>query len=150
VLDDIEHLFLEGLHQLLGVDRADALDHAGGEVLLYALGGGRRRRAQEIGTKLHPVRPIVDPSAARLHELARANGRSVADDGDQIALAARLDTQHAEAAVLVVEGDALDEAGEVLAVGCGLRHSHPRLTSSPLRSPGARSSIGAQRLQEPC
>ncbi len=104
--------------QLLGVDRADALDHARGEVLLDALGRGRRRRAQEIGAELHAVRPVVDPPPARLDELAGADGRSVADDGDQIALTARLHPQHAEAAVLVVEGDALDEAGEVLAFGC--------------------------------
>ena len=35
------------------------------------------------------------------------------DDGDQITLAARLHPQHAEAAILVVEGNPLDEAGEV-------------------------------------
>jgi hypothetical protein len=33
---------------------------------------------------------IVDPPPARLHELAGANRRGMADDGDQIALAARL------------------------------------------------------------
>ena len=89
-----------------------------GEVLLDALGRGRRRRAEEIGAKLYAVRPVVDPPPARLHELAGADGRSVADDRDQIAMAARLDPQDAEAAVLVVEGDALDQAGEVLAFGC--------------------------------
>jgi hypothetical protein len=44
----------------------------------------------------------------------------MADDGDQITLTARLHPQDAEAAVLVVEGDAFDAAGEVLALGCGL------------------------------
>ena len=39
----------------------------------------------------------------------------MADDGNQVALAAGLDAQDAEAAVFVVEGDPLDEAGEVLA-----------------------------------
>ena len=117
LLDDVEHRFAERPDQLLGVDRADALDHAGGEVLLDALGGGRRRRAQEIGAELHAVRPVVDPPPARLHELAGADRRGVADDGDQVALAARLHPQHAEAAVVVVEGDALDETGEVLLAG---------------------------------
>ena len=102
---------------------------AGGEVLLDALGRGRRRRAEEIGAKLYAVRPVVDPPPARLHEFAGANRRRVADDRDQIAMAARLDTQHAEPAVLVVKGDALDETGEVFAVRCsgsagaGLFHS---------------------------
>ena len=88
------------------------------EVLLDALGRGRRRRAEKMGAKLYTVRPVVDPPPARLHELAGADGRSVADDRDQIAMAACLDPQHAEAALLVVEGDALDQAGEVLAFGC--------------------------------
>ena len=120
LLDDVEHLFAEGLHQLLGVDRADALDHARGEVLLDALGRSRRRCAQEVGAELHAVRPIVDPPAARLDELAGTDCRRMADDGDQVALAPRLHPQHAEPAVLVVKGNALDETGEVFAVGCGL------------------------------
>ena len=91
LLDDVEHLFAEGLDQLLGVDRADALDHAGGKVLLDALGGGRRRRAQEVGAELHAVRPVVDPPAARLDELAGTDGCGMTDEGDQITLAARLD-----------------------------------------------------------
>ena len=150
LLDDVEHLFAEGLDQLLGVDRADALDHARGEVLLDALGRRGRRRAQEVGAELHAMRPVVDPPAACLDELAGADRRGMADDGDQVALAARLHPQDAEPAVLVVEGDALDEAGEVLAVGCGLRRPHPRLTFPPPRSPGADSSSGAPLLPEPC
>ena len=63
------------------------------------VGGAARRNRLE----LHAVRPVVDPPAARLHELAGADGRSVADDGDQVALAAGLHPQH-EAAV-PVEGD---------------------------------------------
>jgi hypothetical protein len=104
--------------QFLCVDRPDALDHAGGEVLLDALGRGRRRRAQEICAKLYAVRSVVDPPSARLHELAGADGRSVADDRDQVAMAACLYPQNAEAALLVVEGDALDQAGKVLAFRC--------------------------------
>jgi hypothetical protein len=52
----------------------------------------------------------------------------MADDGDQVPLAPRLHPQDAEPTVLVVECHPLDETGEVLAVGCGLRRSHPRLT----------------------
>ena len=36
----------------------------------------------------------------------------MADDGHQIAVAARLRPEHAEAVLGVVEGDPLDEAGE--------------------------------------
>ena len=77
------------------------------------------------------MRPVVDPPAARLHELTGANGRSVADDRDQIAMAARLDPQDAEAALLVVEGDALNQAGEVLALE--LRVIRRRENVPPLR-----------------
>jgi hypothetical protein len=42
----------------------------------------------------------------------------VADDRDQIALVARLHPQHAEAALVVVEGDPFDQPGEVLAFEC--------------------------------
>jgi hypothetical protein len=35
----------------------------------------------------------------------------IAEDGDQVALAAGFDTQHAEPVFFVVEGDALDEPG---------------------------------------
>jgi hypothetical protein len=43
----------------------------------------------------------------------------MADDSDQITLAARLHAQDAKAAVLVVKRHSLNEAGEVLAFDCG-------------------------------
>ena len=64
------------------------------------------------------MRAVVDPLPRNLDEPARRDRGGVTDDGDQIALAAHLHPQHAEAAVLVVKGDPLDEAGEVLAFGC--------------------------------
>jgi hypothetical protein len=41
----------------------------------------------------------------------------MADNGDQVALAAGLHPQHAEPAVFIVKGNALDETGEVLLAG---------------------------------
>jgi hypothetical protein len=41
----------------------------------------------------------------------------MADDRNQVALAAGLDPQHAETAILVEKGDTLDEASEVLLAG---------------------------------
>ena len=145
LLDDVEDLLAERLDQLLGVDRADALDHARGEVLLDALGGGRRCRAQKIGAELHAVGPIVDPAAARLDELAGADRRGMADDSDQIALAAGLHPQHAEAAVFVVEGDPLDEAGEVFALGRGRRrYLHLRRLGSAVETDHADGEVGME------
>ena len=62
-LDHVEHLLTEGAQELLGVGRADAPDHAGREVLLDAVGRGRRRCAQEPRLELLAMCPIVDPFA---------------------------------------------------------------------------------------
>ena len=55
---------------------------------------------------------VVDPFARGGDPLAGGDRGGVADDGHQIAMAARLDAQNAEAVLGVVEGDPLDEAGE--------------------------------------
>ncbi len=70
---------------------------------VYRRGGGG---FQETHAELPPVRPLVDPFAGRNH-------RGVAHRGDEIAVGAGLDTEHAEAGLGVVEGDPLDEAGQV-------------------------------------
>ena len=57
------------------------------------------------------VRAVIDPGSARLNELAGRDHRRVTEDGDQVALAAGFDVQHAEPVFFVVKGDALDEAG---------------------------------------
>ena len=53
---------------------------------------------------------------AGLDELAGADRGRVADHGDQVALAADLDPQHAEAVLGVVERHPLDQAGQRLAL----------------------------------
>ena len=60
-LDDVEHLVAERLHQLAGVDLADAAYHARAQVLLDALGRRRRRAAQEVRLELVAVGAVVDP-----------------------------------------------------------------------------------------
>ena len=99
VLDQVEHRLAERLHQPAGVDRADALDHAGAQVTLDALERGRRGGAQEGGLELQAVGAVVDPGARGLDELAGADRGRGADHRHQIPLAAHLDPQHAEAAV---------------------------------------------------
>ena len=114
LLDDVEHGFAEGAHELLRIDRPDAADHAGAEIFLDALDRRRCRRLEERGSELDAMRAVVDPAAARLDELAGRDHRGMAEDGDQIALAAGFDPQHAEAVLGVVERDALDQAGQNL------------------------------------
>ena len=72
---------------------------------------------QEGGLELQAVGAVVDPGAGGLDELAGADRGGSADHGDQIALAANLDPQHAEAGLGVVEGHPLDQAGQGLALG---------------------------------
>ena len=117
LLDDVEHGLAEGRDQPLGVDRADALDHAGAEVLLDALGRGRRGGPQEGGLELQAVRAVVDPGPAGVDELARPIAAAAPTTVDEVALAADLDAQHAEAGLGVVEGDPLDQPGQRLALG---------------------------------
>ena len=111
-LDDVEHLLAEGAHELLGVDRANAADHAGREVLLDAVDRGRGRGAQEPRLELLAVGAVVDPFARGGDPLAGGNGCGMADHGHQIAMPARLGAQNAEAVLGIVVGDALDEAGQ--------------------------------------
>jgi hypothetical protein len=67
------------------------------------------------GTRQIPVpRRIVLVQAARLDELAGRDRGRVADDGDQVALTPCLDAQDAEAVLLVVEPDPVDETGRQL------------------------------------
>jgi hypothetical protein len=72
LLDGVEHRLAEGLDQLVGVDRADALDHARAEILLDALQRGRRGGAEEGGLELQAVDAVGDPGARGLDELAGA------------------------------------------------------------------------------
>ena len=109
-LDDVEHLLAEGAHQLLGVDRPDAADHAGAEVFLDAVERGRCRGLQELRLELLAMGAVIDPFARCGDPLAGGDHRGVPDHGDEFAVAARLDPQNAEAVLVIVVGDALDEA----------------------------------------
>jgi hypothetical protein len=55
---------------------------------------------------------VVDPGPARLNELAGRDHRGMADQGDEIALASRFDTQNAEAVLGVVERDPVDQPSQ--------------------------------------
>ena len=125
LLDEIEHRLSEAPYQTLGVDRADAADHARGEIPLDALERCRRAGLEEGRAELLAVGAVVHPGATHLDELAGADHRRVADHGDQVSLAPGLDPQHAEPVLRVVERHPLHEAGQRF--GCrslgDIRHS---------------------------
>ena len=112
----LEHGRAERLDQLAGIDRADALDHAGAEIAQDPLERGRRRRLQEGGLELQPMLAVVDPAARGLDELAGADHGGGTDHRHQVALPADLDPQHAKAGLGAVEGHPLDQAGQSLAL----------------------------------
>ena len=109
-LDHIEHLFTKHLDHFLGVDRANASDHPGSEILFDAFGRRRRRGAHETGPELLAMGAVVDPLAGCGDPFAGGDDGSVSDDGHQFAVPARLDANDAEAVLGVVVSDALDEA----------------------------------------
>ena len=113
-LDHVEDGLAEGLHQALGIGGPDAADHARAEIALDALDRRRRGRLEEGGPELQAVRPVVGPGAGDLDPFAGRDHGGMADDGDEVALPASLEAEHAEAVLLVVERDALHETGEVL------------------------------------
>jgi hypothetical protein len=111
LLDDVKHGIAERTHELLRVDRPDAADHARTEILLDPFDRRRRRGLEERGSELEAMRPVVDSAPAGLDELAGRDHRRVTEYGDQVALTAGFDAQHAEPVLFVLEGDALDEPG---------------------------------------
>ena len=113
-LDDLEGLLAEGRDDALGELGADAAHHAGAEIFLDPLRRRRRRGLEEVRLELEPVRAVGDPDADGVDEFARRDRRGMADDGDEVALAARLHLQDGEAVVLIVKGHALDRADERL------------------------------------
>ena len=135
---DIEHLLAEGPDQLAGVDRADAPDHPGAQILLDALDGRRLRGADEARPELLAVGAVVHPFAGGGDPFPGRHHGRVADHGDQVAMAPRPGPQHAEPVLRIVEGDALHRSGQNLAVGRLLPPSGGRLHDVP--SAGAVSS----------
>jgi hypothetical protein len=107
LFDDVEHGFAEGAHELLRIDRPDAADHAGAQIFLDPLDRRRRNGFEELSFELDAMRAIVDPAAINLDELADRDHSGVADEGDETALAACPDSQHAKAVLGLLERDAV-------------------------------------------
>jgi hypothetical protein len=63
------------------------------------------------------VGAVIDPVAARRNPLARRDRGSMANQGDQLAVASDLNPNDAKSILSVLVGDALDQSREHLAVG---------------------------------
>ena len=129
-LDDIEDFVAKGLKQALGVDGADAADHAGGEVFLHALDRGWLRRFEKLRPELQSVGAVVLPAPACRHPFAGRDRRSVTDGGDEVLMAAGFHAEHAKSVLLVVKGHPFHQAGKNLALFVDLGHNFAEKTSS--------------------
>src|SRR6202035_5024427 len=89
-LDDVEYLLAERANELLGVNRANAPDHAGREILLDAVGRSRGRCPQELGFELLAVGAVIDPFARRRDPLTGRDGSGMAHPGHEVAVPASL------------------------------------------------------------
>ena len=70
VLDDVEDLIPEFLHELGGIDRADPLDHAAAEVFLDPLQRSGGLGLELMGLQLDPMLTILFPGALCGHPFA--------------------------------------------------------------------------------
>ena len=79
--------------------------------------GCRGRGLEKPGLELLAVSAVIRPVTGGRDPLAGGNHGGVANDRDEIAVAARLHPDDAEAVLGVLVGDALDQPGQHLPVG---------------------------------
>jgi hypothetical protein len=122
ILDHRQNLGSESPNQLLRENRPDALYQSAPEIPLDALGGGGRHRLHHGRLELQPVLPVPDPTSLRDQPFPGAHGRERPHDCRLLPLTLCLYAEHTKAAVVVVEGDALYDAGNFLGRGSALWH----------------------------
>jgi hypothetical protein len=83
---------------------------------------GGRLRLHHDRIELQPVFPVRDPTSLRDQPLPSGHKRQRPHDRRLLSMPFCLDAKHAETAVVVVEGDALDDAGDLLGRGSALWH----------------------------
>jgi hypothetical protein len=103
--------------------RVTAVYHARAKVFLDAFGRCGGRSLEEPGLELLPMGSIIRPVAGSRNPLAGGDHCGVADDGDEIAVAARFDPNDAKSVVGILVGDALNQPGQHLPIGLRL-HLH--------------------------
>jgi len=113
-LDNLEGLLAESRDDPFGEHGADPAHHARAEIFFDSLRRRWRRGLEKVRLELEAVSAVGDPNPDGVDEFARRDRSNMADDGNKVALAARLHLQHGEAVVLIVEGHPLDRADERL------------------------------------
>ena len=106
------------------------------------VGGVALRKA---ALNCRPVSAVVHPAAGCLDPLAGGDGRGMADDRDQVTMAAGLQAKHAEPVIGVMERDPLDQPGERLGPRLARARQGGGLHPSPCRAPHRRAQPDAGR-----
>ena len=103
--------------EFLGIDRTNAPDHARGKVLLDAFDRSGRGGLEEAGLELLAMSAVVHPVAGGCNPLAGGNCSGMANNGDQLTVATRLDPDDTIAVLRILVRDALNQPGKDLPIG---------------------------------
>ena len=148
VLDHAQDFSSEPPDELLGQNRPDTFDKAAAEVTLDSLHRCRWHGFHQSGLELESVLFVANPPALGLQPLPGGHGRQRSKDRHLVTLSSDFYPEHTEAIFLVVESNALDQAGDFLGarlvrtfgihlVGDSLSHGfqcYPSLFGTPLCS----------------
>lgn len=119
--DHVEDFLAERCHELFGVDRPDALDHAAAQILLDALPSRRRCAVEHLGSELESKISILHPTTFGGHPLTGADRRERSDHRHLIPVPFCLYLQDRKTVLLIEERDSLDQTGEAFGlVRCGI------------------------------
>ena len=106
-LDDFEDRVVEGGHQALCEDWADAFDQARAQIFFHTFDRSRRCDPQERSAKLSAVITMGFPDSAGLNVLASCHRWRRAQQCDELVVPINSDSQDTEAAIWIVKSDAL-------------------------------------------
>ena len=114
LLDDGQRLLAELLHDALGQSGPDAVDDAGGQEALDALGARRRLDAEARDLELLPEALMCRPVATQAQLLADEGGLDIGDCRDAAVLAQGLEGKDGEGSRFIRKDDALDDTLDLL------------------------------------
>lgn len=112
LLNDFEDPLPKFADEFLGIDRADAFDHAAPKIFFDTFDRGGRRAGEHLRFELEAEFPVPNPDTLRRYPLARADARKRANDGHKVAMPLGFYFENCKAVFLIEERDAFDQADE--------------------------------------
>jgi hypothetical protein len=108
VLDNLQCIRTEGIHDALGHHRPDAFDQAGAKVLADTLGIRRQDRLPGSRRELPAVIGMAGPFAFEAQRFPDLHADEFPNHRDKVALAARQETRNRVAGLRIMKGDTLE------------------------------------------